>query len=434
MPTYPDSDERQGSISRRGFLGSVSAVGGLGVAAHFAGSVLAPGAMAVAHAEEGNGEERAPDPQAVGAAIVPFDGPHQAGVETPPPAHLNVVGFNLKPGVERRAATRLMRLWTEDARRLTQGQNPLGSLEPEMTTTPSSLTITCGLGARFFTIVGREQARPKWMEASLEFSNDALDPKWGNTDIALQICCDDPLTLAFATRHMVRAGMDYAQVAWMQQGFLNAKGVHNPGETPRNLFGHKDGTVNPRGEEAFDEQVWIGADDDSPTWLRGGSCLIVRRIAMHLDRWEALDRQAREIVVGRTLTSGAPLGKEHEFDEADFQQLDANGLPAIDPKSHMALAHPPSDKPEQRLLRRAYNYDLPLEPGAQELSNAGLVFCCYQKDPTRQFIPIQRRLNEADRLNEWITHVGSAMYAVVPGTEEHGRGRDAFWAASMLQS
>ncbi|MFC6316639.1 Dyp-type peroxidase [Corynebacterium gerontici] len=407
-------------ISRRGFLQSATVVSGA--------AVLAGTAPAHANAPQ-------PDSGAaceVGSSTVAFDGSHQAGVQTVPAAQLNVIGLNLRAGVGIDDARRLFSLWTEDARRLTQGKNPLGSLEPEMVSNPSNLTITCGVGPRFFDIVGKSKQRPSWMNETLEFSKDQLRPEWGQTDIVLQVCCDDPVMLAFATRHMIRSSVDYAQQVWLQQGFLNAPGVKEPEATPRNLFGQKDGTVNPRSEEEYDAQVWIDDDDDSPKWLRGGSCLIVRRIAMNLDKWEKLDRESREVAVGRTLNSGAPLGQEDEFDTADFDKKDGLGLPVIDPRSHMALAAPPSDAPQQKLLRRAYNYDAPPLPGSEELSNAGLVFCCYQKDPRKQFIPIQRRLDASDRLNEWITHIGSAMYAVVPGTEEGGS--EPYWAASLLQS
>ncbi|WP_128889728.1 Dyp-type peroxidase [Corynebacterium pelargi] len=418
-PSQPsESSQCPMHFSRRSFLGGASVLGGA--------AMLQP-AVALANAPQ---PESGADCE-VGSKAVPFDGKHQAGVQTVPAAHLNVLGLNLRAGVGKKDAKRLLSLWTEDARRLTQGQNPLGSLEPEMVQHPSNLTITCGLGSRFFDIVDKQDQRPAWLKEDLQFSKDQLKPEWGQTDLVLQICCDDPVMLAFATRHMLRSGVDYVQQQWLQQGFLNAPGVKDPKATPRNLFGQKDGTVNPRSEDEFDQQVWIDGEDDAPAWLEGGSCLIVRRIAMNLDTWEQLDRESREIAIGRTLDSGAPLGQKDEFDQADYDKTDEYGLPYIDARSHMALASPPSDKPKEKLLRRAYNYDVPPNTGSEQLSNAGLVFCCYQKDPRKQFIPIQQRLNDGDRLNEWITHTGSAMYAIVPGTQE--QGDEPYWAASLLE-
>jgi deferrochelatase/peroxidase EfeB len=45
----------------------------------------------------------------------------------------------------------------------------------------------------------------------------------------------------------------------------------------------------------------------------------------------------------------------------------------------------------------------------------GLLFICYQRDPRRQFIPIQRQLAALDSLNQFISHIGSAIFACPPG-------------------
>lgn len=165
----------------------------------------------------------------------------------------------------------------------------------------------------------------------------------------------------------------------------------------------------------------------------GSSSMVVRRIAMHLDEWEKLDRTSREEAVGRTLVDGAPLTGGDEFTPPDMSATDRYGLPVIDRNSHMARSMPPSDHPEQRFKRRPYNYNLPPAPGSGELSNAGLIFIAFQKDPDVQFTPVLARLDEADRLNEWITHIGSAVYWVAPGTGGgNGGAGDAYWAASVL--
>lgn len=344
-------------------------------------------------------------------AIVPFDGEHQAGVQTPSQAHVNLVGFNLKDGAGQREARNLMRLWTEDARALCTAETPRGSLEPEMTQTPANLTVTCGWGESFFAKIGAQ--KPEWLGDVRSYKRDKLRPEWGQTDVVLQICCDDQLTASHVLRHMVRSGASYADVAWVQQGFLNANGSLEDGETPRNVFGQKDGTVNPKTDADFVEQVWI---EDGP--FKGGTAMVVRRIDMNMETWEEVDRNAREISIGRTLDNGAPLSGTEENDPVDLEARDKYGLKAIDPTSHVARAHPPADHPEQVILRRPYNFDLapsPERPG--ELSNSGQIFICFQKNPREQFEPIQARLDEVDQLNTWITHVGSAMYYVVPGTQ-----------------
>ncbi|KQB86508.1 Dyp-type peroxidase [Corynebacterium lowii] len=403
------------SLSRRGFLSGLS---------------LSAGGFALAGCAQGAEEAGASivDPA---TSTVDFDGPHQAGIATPEQAHLNLVAFSVQEGTDKQALKRLLRLWTEDARELCAGRTPRGSLEPELTSRPANLTITCGFGPRFFDLAGIAYRRPEWLAPLPSFSQDRLDERWGQSDLVLQICGDDPFTVAHAMRNMVRSGSDYADVAWLQQGFVSANGPsagqgNNRGETKRNLFGQKDGTINPRGEEELADQVWI---DEGEPWQRGGTAMVVRRIQMHMDEWEKLDRSSREVVVGRTLDSGAPLSGGEEHTPADFEARDGYGLPAIDPNSHMARATAPADHPEQKILRRPYNWDIAPEPGAEDRSNSGQIFICFQKNPMVQFTPIQQRLDEADRLNQWITHIGSAVYFIPPGTDA---GRGDFWGAELL--
>ncbi|MCK7641547.1 Dyp-type peroxidase [Corynebacterium sp. CCM 8835] len=432
MPHESRSCSVPHSLSRRGFLAGLSAgAAGAGLAACASGAArdLEPG-VEVPGDREGEASR-------LGSEKVPFGGEHQAGIATPFQAHLNLVAFSFRGEADRGAARRLMRLWTEDARRLCEGRAPLGDLEPEMVDAPANLTVTCGFGATFFDIIGRADARPEWLGPLPAFSRDRLDDRWGGADVVLQLCSDDPVTLSHATRHMIRAGVDYVSVRWFQQGFLNSDGTRPDNATPRNLFGQKDGTVNPRTREEFDDIVWI---DEGPDWLRGGTALVVRRVAMDLDEWEMLDRTSREVVMGRTLDSGAPLTGEREFDTPDFEATDSYGLPVIDPASHVARSTNPKDAPHQKIRRRAFNYDLPPEPESGQTSNAGLIFICFQKNPLDQFVPIQRRLDEKDRLNQWITHIGSAVFACPPGVADEERGtarndtgRDAYWGATLLE-
>lgn len=405
-------------VGRRGFLMGAAGVTGMA-------SISMLSACADSDDPAGVLSNSGEDQEPLTEAIVAFDGPRQAGIETPTQADMNLAGFNLKDDVDAGGIARLMRLWTEDARELTAGRNPLSSLEPEMVEWPANLTITCGFGERIFEIAAKGK-KPSWLHDIPEMDRDELEDEWGQTDLVLQICSDDPVMSAWALRHMTRAGMDYVEPAWVQQGFMNAYGSIPKGQTPRNLFGQVDGTVNPYSEEEYDEQVF--AED-------GSSSLVVRRIHMDLDEWERLDRTSREEAVGRKLSDGAPLTGTDEFDEPDMEAIDSYGLPVIDKNSHMARSMPPADKPEQRFKRRPYNYNLPPTPGSGQLSNAGLIFMAYQKDPDVQFTPVLKRLDEADRLNEWITHIGSAVYWIAPGTapaDSSADGRDTFWGESVL--
>lgn len=403
-------------VSRRGFLAGASATAaGLGAAA----------CSPYSFRQKTHDEVADEVSTRLTRATVAFDAEHQAGVQTASQAHAAVLAFTVRPGCGLKDMRRLFRLWTEDARRLASGHAPLGDLEKELVHIPANLTFTAGVGERFFDIIDKPHLRPSWLHPIPPFHHDRLDPKWGEADIVVQVCCDDNVTLTHAVRHIVRSGADYVALRWNQQGFSNADGTMKDGTTPRNLFGQIDGTVNPHTSAEYNDQVWI---KDGPAWQRGGTCMVIRRIAMHIDTWEKLDRASREVVIGRRLTDGAPLTGGSEFTPADFNATDSLGLPVIDPASHMARSHPPADHPHQKLLRRPFSYDMPPEPGSEELSNSGLLFICFQQNPDKQFTAIQRRLDSGDRLNQWITHIGSAVFFIFPGTTPN-----TYWGSRLLE-
>jgi dye decolorizing peroxidase len=72
------------------------------------------------------------------AATEPFHGVHQAGIATRPQAYTTLVALDLRPGHADRATVRsIMRLWSEDAVRLTQGLPALADTEPELAADPA---------------------------------------------------------------------------------------------------------------------------------------------------------------------------------------------------------------------------------------------------------------------------------------------------------
>ena len=90
------------------------------------------------------------------------------------------------------------------------------------------------------------------------------------------------------------------------------------------------------------------------------------------------------------------------------------------PTAHVRLAHPDSNG-GARILRRGYSFT----DGTDGLGrlDAGLFFLAYQRDVRDGFVPLQRNLARNDALNEYIQHVGSAVFAVPPGV----RNADDWW-------
>jgi dye decolorizing peroxidase len=398
-----DTTPNDGGLSRRRFLrGGAAAAGGV---------ALAAGGYAAARATE----PPPPEPDAAGQAVEPFHGPHQAGVATGPQAVGAFIAFDLRRDTDVEALRRLMLLWTEDGRRLTQGGPTLADTEPELAMVPARLTVTVGFGPGVFDLAGLGEQRPDWLEPLPAFPTiDQLEDRWSGGDLLLQLGADDPTTLSHAQRMMTKSARPFATVRWVQPGFTHSPGTIPPGSTPRNLMGQVDGTANPKpGTPEFDQIVWTS---DGPDWVRGGSGIVIRRIRMELDTWDAMERDDKEQVIGRRLDNGAPLTGTQEHDVPDFEAVGENGLTVIPDFAHIRMAH--SDSPSMQFLRRPFSFDNGLLPDGRP--DVGLLFVVYAADVGTQFVPIQQRLAENDLFNTWTTPIGSAVFALPPGCEPDG--------------
>ena len=49
--------------------------------------------------------------------------------------------------------------------------------------------------------------------------------------------------------------------------------------------------------------------------------------------------------------------------------------------------------------------------------DVGLLWTAYQRDISRQYLPIQRRLEKLDLLNKWTVPIGSAVFAIPGGVQ-----------------
>ncbi len=247
-----------------------------------------------------------------------------------------------------------------------------------------------------------------------------MRPEISGGDICVQACSHDPQVAVHAIRNLVRIGFGVVSVRWSQLGFGRTSSTSVAQQTPRNLFGFKDGTNNLKAEagEALKSNVWVQAGD-GPDWLTGGSYLVSRRIAMTIETWDRTSLVEQEQIIGRTKGKGAPLGTGGEFDPVD---LTATSIPE---HSHIRLASPESNN-GAALLRRGYSF----VDGSTELGrlDAGLFFLAYQRDPRTGFIRVQRNLR-TDLMNEYIRHTSSAVFACPPGVE----GADDYWGRALFQ-
>lgn len=360
-----------------------------------------------------------------GQRTEPFHGARQAGVATLPQAFCAFVGLKLDAAATRDSLRRLLRVLTDDAAALTSGQAPVNDQEPWLAENPSRLTVTVGFGPRTVKLIAPSRV-PQWLRPLPAFGVDRLQEAWGQADLLLQLCCDDKLTLAHAQRVLLKDVRSFASVQWVQDGFRNTVGATPDGQTMRNLFGQVDGTSNPYPGEADHEKVVYGQSGFTP-WVQDGTSLVLRRIHMNLDTWDEADTPAREDAVGRRLSDGAPLTGQQEHDEPDLDAVGPLGFPVISSYSHVRRSRSPN--PDEKIFRRVYNYDLAVHDASGRsrsgdvsggVSTTGLIFASYQADPVKQFVPIQRRLDDLDMLNTWTVPIGSAVFAIPPGCREGG--------------
>jgi dye decolorizing peroxidase len=372
------------------------------------------GGTAAALAARGDDAEVAPVATSpVGAETVPFHGAHQPGIDTlPAQAHAVFLALDVRPGSGRPEVERLLRLLSDDAARLMSARPPLAAEDTELPALPSRLTVTFGFGPGLFDAIGRGGDCPAVVRELPAFPTDRLDPRWSGGDLLLQVCSDDPVPLSYAVRRLVRDARSLTSVRWTQRGFNPARGSEPTGTTPRNLFGQRDGTANPAaGSPELAEAVWVR---DGPSWLVGGSVLVLRRIRMDLDTWDDIGRVGKEMATARRLDTGAPVTGGGEFDEVDPRVADERGMPVVAASAHVVRAK--AGTSAERMLRRGYSYDD--GPGPDGTPDAGQLFAAYQADAATAFVPVQARLAKADLMNLWITHVGSAAFVIPPGCAE----------------
>jgi deferrochelatase/peroxidase EfeB len=409
--------DQQHGISRRGALLGAVAVGvGAGI------DRLLP--------RPSNGDSASSS--STDADVVPFYGSHQAGVTTPAQEFLDFAAFDIdSPSAD--DLRFLLQQWTAAGAALTAGKpfepDPVA---PDTVPTdtgeaveirPSRLTVTIGFGSSLFGARGEDRfglaaRRPPKLKELPPFRGESLDPYRSGGDLCVQACADDPQVAFHAIHLFARLASGVATLRWRQQGFGRTSSTSRSQPTPRNLMGFKDGTNNLRAEDegAMEEFVWARPSDGAG-WMAGGSYLIARRIQILFDVWDGTTLEGQERVIGRRKLSGAPLGEEGEYDPVDLQAKSGGG-PVIPADAHIRLASPHENQ-GQRILRRGYSYSEPTEPGSGQI-DAGLFFICFQRDPERQFVPIQRRLAASDALNRHTLHTASAIFACPPGVESGG--------------
>ena len=423
-----DSDSTKGA-SRRGFLGAAAGAIGAGMAS--AAQATPPRLM------HGHGAF-APDTE-------PFYGLHQSGITTPAQRHVYFAVFDIVSD-SREELVGMLKRWTEASARLSAGLPLAGEEALDQAPTDSGeaeglgaarLTLTFGFGAGVFSHKGVDRfglaaRRPEALIELPRFNGDQLMPEKTGGDLCIQACADNGTVAMHAVRHLARLGLGVVEPKWAQAGFGSGG---RKGETPRNLMGFKDGTMNPDPANTadMDKHVWVGAEGG---WMTGGSYLVARPIRIALEHWDRMKLGFQEQVVGRHKANGAPLGQKTEFEPLNLEATDADGNYRIPENSHTRLGAPQLNDGAQ-ILRRAYSYDNGIAHIAERwppwrqgmMMDAGLMFLCWQRDPRTGFVKIFENMAKFDMMNQFVTHIGSGLFACPPGARPGGFIGESLFAA-----
>ncbi|MFD8613218.1 iron uptake transporter deferrochelatase/peroxidase subunit [Streptomyces sp. NPDC059631] len=391
-------------ISRRRLLGTAGASGlVLGAAGAAIGYTAAPaGATPLT---------------ALGSDRAVFHVKHQPGITEGLQSSGHLVAFDLTAGSGRKEAAALLRRWSGTAERLMAGEPAAhGDTGVARDAGPSSLTITFGFGRSFFDRTGLAQQRPAALEPLPAFSSDRLDKARSDGDLWVQIGANDALVAFHALRALQKDAGSAARVRWQMNGFNRSPGATAHPMTARNLMGQVDGTNNPKPKDPdFDQRIFV-PDGGRPAWMANGSYVVVRRIRMLLDDWEKLSLPEQENVIGRRKSDGAPLSGGTETTAMDLEKAGQDGTYVVPVNAHARITRPDQNG-GAAMLRRPFSYHDGIAPDGTP--DAGLLFICWQADPLRGFVPVQRKLDRGDALSPFIRHEASGLFAV-PGGAARG--------------
>ena len=417
-------------MSRRGFL-----AGGLGAAA-------AAAAFGVGLDACSDSSAKPAAAAATGSEIVPFYGPHQAGIATPAQLRLAFATFDVA-GPSHADLAGMLRVWTGGGRGDDAGEAGAGRLRPTRTRrrpTPGRRTGSCPGTSRSRSATGRRcsidasasrtGSGRSCSQALPPLPNEVLDPGYVGGDIAIQACSDDPLVAFHALRNLARIGIGTVAMRWMQIGFGSTARTSRAGRRRATCSGSRTARATSTAPNAalMDQYVWIG-ERDRPTVARGTvATSSTRRIRMFIENWDR-DRLGDQEDGDRPQQgrrAHRSPGKA-EFDTPDFNARDARGDLVIPDNAHIRLAsHETNDG--LRIRRRGYSYTDGIDPVRGTLLG-GLFFVAYMQSP-EQFVTLQRNARPSTtRSTSTSSTTAAAIFVCPPGLRA---GQD--WAGQLFSN
>jgi len=446
-----DESEKSDEAGKPGQAGK-PATKGTSRRAMFTGAGLGAALAGLAGVAGGRAWEASRRPEDAILTTYPFRGDHQAGITTPAQDNMFTAAFDVSTTDVEDLKT-LLSEWAVAAEQMTAGELIGGQpssnkqLPPKDTGEawgykPNGLTITFGVGKGLFVDAdgkdrfGLAAKMPAILKEGMpSFAGDQLHAAQSDGDLLVQACSNDAQVCVHAIRNLTRIAFGTATLRWSQVGYGRTSSTSVDQETPRNLFGFKDGTNNIKAEDSADQlnkHLWVQKGDDAAAeWMTGGTYYVARRIRMLAEIWDRLRLIEQEQTMGRDKRYGAPLSianptkASEEFTAVDYKAKDDKGETLVPADAHIAVVSPEQNQ-GRRMLRRGYNYT----DGSDSLGQlqTGLFFIAFVRDPRTNFYPILDRMTKSDALQEYLKHEASALFAIPPGIKEG----DTMVAASLF--
>ena len=450
-PDTPGASEEPGEPGESGKSDKPGARG-TSRRAMFTGAGLGAALAGLAGVAGGRAWEASRRPEDAILTTYPFRGDHQAGITTPAQDNMFTAAFDVSTTDVGELKT-LLSDWAVAAEQMTAGELIGGQpssnkqLPPKDTGEawgykPNGLTITFGVGKGLFVDAdgkdrfGLAAKMPAILKEGMpSFSGDQLHAAQSDGDLLIQACSNDAQVCVHAIRNLTRIAFGTATLRWSQVGYGRTSSTSVDQETPRNLFGFKDGTNNIKAEDPADqlnEHLWVQPGDDAAaSWMAGGTYYVARRIRMLAEVWDRLRLIEQEQTMGRDKRYGAPLSianptkSSEEFTAVDYAAKNDKGDTLVPADAHIAVVSPEQNQ-GRRMLRRGYNYT----DGSDSLGllQTGLFFIAFVRDPRTNFYPILDRMTRSDALQEYLKHEAAALFAIPPGIKKG----DTMVAASLF--
>ncbi len=291
----------------------------------------------------------------------------------------------------------------------------------------AGLTITFGFGPGLFTSDGKDRyglatRRPAALVDLPRFNGDQLIPR-ENRRRPVHPGLRERRASGVPCRAATGAPALRRRDDALGPGRFPVGSARSDAAQPDGLQGRHQQPVDRKSRELMNQFVWANGAD--APWMQGGT---YTRRAPH-------PHHARTLGQHRSRFPGTGVRPSQIQRRADRQEerirrrstskaQDKDGNPVIPENSHVRLSNQATNNGAQ-ILRRSYSYNdgtnFYIErwpPWRQETEyDAGLIFIAHQSDPRTGFIPINEKLAKFDMMNQFTTHVGSAVFACPPGAK-----------------